>query len=69
MKIFGFLITSLLVLSIAVTAFAVQEDMMKKQPSMMSKKPSMSVQKKRSKPRKIYKHRKGKKIIRKFTVK
>lgn len=69
-RILGFITTSFLVLTVAATAFAVQESMMKKQPEMMmSKKPAMSKQRKQTVRRKVHSHRKIKKTIRKSAVK
>ncbi len=74
-RIIGFFTTVFLVLSIAAVGFAFQEDMMKKQPSMMKKKTmvskSISTRKyrKQIKHSKFHKHYKGRKMVRKSTLK
>ncbi len=69
-RIIGFFTILFLVLAIAGTGFAGQQEMMKKQPSMMSsKQPTMKKQHKKVKSRKIVRYYKSKKIVRKSVIK
>jgi len=73
-RIIGFFTTAFLVLTITGVGFASQDEMMKKQPSMTSKKTTMSKStttrkyRKRNKQSKFHKRYKGKKMVRKSTV-
>ncbi len=69
-RIVGFFTILFLVLAITEISFATQQEMMKKQPNVMSsKKPTMQKQRKKIKYRKVQKHYKGRKMVRKSTLK
>jgi len=69
-RIIGFFTILFLVLAIAGTNFATQQEMMKKQTTMMSsKQTTMRKQRKKIRFRKVLRQYKGKKMVRKSAIK